>query len=319
MPLRQADVLRIVAAMRQQSGARPDQIAAAIAARQGGAIGTGQLRVTGLSASGVRRRVVAGRLHPMFVGVHALGHAGVGRTGWLHAALLAAGEAAALSHRTSGEHWGLLDVRSGPIHVTVPGARGRSRDGLTIHSAKLGAADTILRDGLRITTVARTLIDLGEQLSVEQLVEVLDRAEARRLHHPAAVAHAMARAQGRRGLRTLRAALLIARPQDVLTRSELERRALRMLARHQLPRPDVNAKLGRYEIDLLWRDQALAVELDSRAHHGDAIALDRDHRRDANLQVAGYRVLRFTWRQVLGEPAWVAHCIEHLLGTAAAA
>jgi very-short-patch-repair endonuclease len=171
----------------------------------------------------------------------------------------------------------------------------------------------VLRDGLRLTTVARTLLDLAEVLPTTQLVAVLDRCEARRLHHPKAVADVMARATGRRGLRGLRRALLIARPQDVLTRSELERRALRMIARHGLPRPEVNQRLYGHEVDLLWRDRGLVVELDGRAYHGDAIALDRDHRRDADLQARGLRVVRFTWRQVVNHERWVIERLERLL------
>lgn len=313
MPLRDADVRRLSDAMRLQLGARPDAVAAAIAARQGGAASVAQLAVAGLGARAVSRRVASGRMHPMFRGVVAVGHPGVTRHGWHHAALLAAGEAAALSHVTAGELWGLLDPGPGPIHVTVPGARGRRRERLRVHSGRLDASDVVVRDGLRATTVARTLIDLGELLTVDELVAVLDRAEARRLHHPRGVARAMAAATGRRGVAPLRRALLFARPQDVLTRSELERRALRMVARHRLPRPEVNARVLRYEVDLVWRHHALAVELDGRAWHGDGVALDRDHRRDADLQASGWRVLRFTWRQVVGEPAWVADRIARLL------
>jgi very-short-patch-repair endonuclease len=164
-----------------------------------------------------------------------------------------------------------------------------------------------------VTSVARMVLDLAEQLAVEALVDVIDRCESKRLYQPDAVADVVARSPGRRGLGTLRRAQLIARPQDVLTRSELERRALRLVAERDLQRPEVNTMLHGYEVDLLWRHAALVVELDGRAHHGDAIALDRDHRRDANLQAHGFRVLRFTWRQVTADPGWVGTRITQLL------
>jgi very-short-patch-repair endonuclease len=108
-------------------------------------------------------------------------------------------------------------------------------------------------------------------------------------------------ATGRRGLKPLKAALLITRPQDVLTRSELERRALRLIAASRLPRPEVNQRLHGYEVDLLWRDQRLIAELDGRDYHDK----ERDTRRDNNLLARGWTTARFTWRQVVNDPDWV--------------
>jgi very-short-patch-repair endonuclease len=96
----------------------------------------------------------------------------------------------------------------------------------------------------------------------------------------------------------LRHALLITRPEDVLTRSELERRALRIVG---APRPEVNVRLHGYEVDLLWRDARLVVELDGSAYHDP----ERDSRKTTNLMAHGWAVMRFTWRQVVNDPAWV--------------
>ncbi|HEY8582060.1 MAG TPA: DUF559 domain-containing protein [Capillimicrobium sp.] len=292
---------------------------AEIAKRQGGTAATWQLRLAGVTAASQRRRVAAGRLHPLLRGVVAVGHPGITREGWWHAALLVAGPGSALSHITAGQARSLVTSSMPfPIHVTVPGARGRARqDRLRIHSGHLHPEDVVTFNGLRITSPARTLLDLAEILTLDELVTTLDRAEALRLHHPAALKATIARAHGRRGRRRLREALLITRPQHVLTRSKLEREALALARRHGLPPPEPNARIHGYEADLLWRDAGLVVELDSRAHHGDAIALDRDHRRDANLQAHGLRVLRFTWRQVLHDDAWVAARIAALLSRTA--
>lgn len=75
----------------------------------------------------------------------------------------------------------------------------------------------------------------------------------------------------------------------------------------------MNAIVEGHEVDLLWRAQRLVVELDSRAFHTDPTAFERDRRRDADLQLAGFRVLRLTWLQLTREPAWVADRIAALL------
>ena len=90
------------------------------------------------------------------------------------------------------------------------------------------------------------------------------------------------------------------------TRSEAERRLLRLVERARLPRPETNARLAGYEVDALWRLQRLIVEVDGYAFHGGREAFEQDRRRDADLMVAGHRVLRVTWRQLTREPEAVA-------------
>ncbi len=87
------------------------------------------------------------------------------------------------------------------------------------------------------------------------------------------------------------------------TRSELERRLLKAIVKAGLPRPEVNERVGRHRVDFLWREQRLIAETDGRRFHGHPIAIERDHRRDAELQLLGYTVLRFTWWQVMHETA----------------
>ena len=80
------------------------------------------------------------------------------------------------------------------------------------------------------------------------------------------------------------------------------------------PAPAVNARLGRYEVDFLWPEQRVVVELDGWEGHGHRLAFERDRARDAALQAAGYLVLRFTWRQLRDEPQLVARRIAEALG-----
>lgn len=87
-----------------------------------------------------------------------------------------------------------------------------------------------------------------------------------------------------------------------LTRSEAEELLLGLVRRAQLPNPRANALVGRYEVDMLWRSEGLAVEVEGYAFHSSPRAFERDRRRDAELPAAGLRLLRVTWRQIVDEP-----------------
>jgi very-short-patch-repair endonuclease len=90
------------------------------------------------------------------------------------------------------------------------------------------------------------------------------------------------------------------------TRSDLERDFLRLCRRHGLPPPEVNAPVGRWTVDFLWREEQLAVETDSYATHGGRTTFEDDRRRDLELRRAGFAVHRFSELQLEAEPAAVA-------------
>jgi very-short-patch-repair endonuclease len=276
----------------------PDARVAWRAARQHGAISLDQLAAAGITRWGVQRRVAAGWLHREHIGVFAVGHPGLTPRGRWMAATLAGGDEAVLSHRSAAALWGIGRDGDTPS-ITVPGTKRRGTDRLEVHAGRLRGDETVILDDIPVTSVGRTLLDLAEIVTVSELVRVIDNAtNARRLGRntmPSVINGAM----GRRGVKTLRQALLITRPEDVLTRSELERRALRIVGS---PRPEVNVRLHGYEVDLLWRDARLVVELDGSAYHDP----ERDTRKTANLMAHGWAVMRFTWRQVVNDPDWVS-------------
>ena len=281
-----------------------------IAARQHGVISHAQLLDAGLTMAAVKHRVAAGWLHRMQRGVYAVGHPGLTHRGHWMASVLAGGPDAVLSHRSAGALWGLCRDARRP-EITVP---GRKRPGTGVHAAAIRPGETVRVDGIRVTKVARTLLDLAEVLTLDQLVEAIDRATAARHLRPALMSSVIRESRGRRGLKPLRQALLITRPQDVLTRSELERRALKLIARSRLPMPEVNQRLHGYEVDLLWRRANLIAELDGREYHDP----ERDTRRDNNLRARGWTTTRFTWRQVVNDPDWVVANLAILLTPAGA-
>ena len=111
----------------------------------------------------------------------------------------------------------------------------------------------------------------------------------------------------------LRKALAAYTPEPAFTRSELERRFLALCRTVGLPKPQTNAFTDTCEVDFTWPDRRLMVEADSLRHHGTRAAFERDRRRDQQLAADGWRVVRFTWRQVDEEPAQVAATLRALL------
>jgi very-short-patch-repair endonuclease len=109
------------------------------------------------------------------------------------------------------------------------------------------------------------------------------------------------RYHGRRGIGRLKKLLEDADP-PTLTRSEAEERFLALVRAAGLPAPEVNVRIHGHEVDFFWRDQGLVVEVDGFQFHSSRNAFERDRRRDAELQSAGLRVLRVTWRQIIDAP-----------------
>jgi very-short-patch-repair endonuclease len=250
----------------------------------------------------IEHRVATGRLHPVGRGVYAVGHRVLSVEGRWRAAALSSGSGAVLSHSTAAAVWELRPAGGGAIHVTVPGRGGRRhRRGIAIHrSVTLGPRDVTARRGLPVTSVARTIIDLARTLPQADLERIVDLADQRGLVDFADLRTANSAA--------LKAVLSNYRPAP--TRSELERRFLRLCDDHGVERPETNTRIEDIEVDFVWRDRRLIVEVDGYAYHRSPAAFELDRERDVRLGAVGWRVLRFTWRQVTQRPAWVAGAVR---------
>jgi hypothetical protein len=297
--------------MREESDTR-DAAVAGIAERQHGVVTVAQLYEARLDKSAVSRRTKSGRLHHVHQGVYAVGHRGLSLPGRFMAAVLACGDGAVLSHTSAAVLWKLLKPIDGPVHVSIPTTSGRKRrNGIHLHrclslsflqtpaepspspsyspqeGGRGGRLLTAHRHNIPVTTVARTIADLEGYVPP-------------RLH--------------RRARR--QAELMGLRLDDVKsdhTRSDLETLFLALFALHRIPPPEVNAKLGRWEVDFLWRANRLVVEADTWTYHRGSVAFEDDHARDLDLRAAGYTVLRFTDRQVEEEPGRVAADVARAL------
>jgi very-short-patch-repair endonuclease len=165
-----------------------------------------------------------------------------------------------------------------------------------------------------VTAPARTLLDVAGVVTDEILEAGVAEAYGRRLLQPRDLWDQLDRNPARRGAARVRR-LLLADEDPAMTRSVAERKLLRLLRASSLPSPLVNARIGRYEVDFLWPRERVIVEVDGFAWHSSRRAFERDRERDAELQLAGYRVLRVTWRQLEREPETVVRRIASALAS----
>jgi very-short-patch-repair endonuclease len=254
---------------------------------------TRQLLDAGVDRNAIAHRVATGRLTRLHRGVYRLGPVDGARTAEA-AALLACGRASHLSQATGAVLWGLPIDAPSAIHVTAP--TRRSREGIILHEGRLTAADRALREGLRLTSPARTLLDLAPHVTPALLERLVEEAQVLRL-----VTRRQLEARSGRGAPALRAALA-AHDQPSMIRSEAERRLLALVRAAGLPHPEANAYVAGKEVDLLWRAERVIVEMDSWDFHSSRAAFERDRARDQELTALGFAVIRVTWRQIVSEP-----------------
>ena len=197
--------------------------------------------------------------------------------------------------------------------MTIPGASHRCHRGIDIHrSATLTAADTTLVDAVPCTTVARTLHDLAAVDRPRRLERALDQAAILQVLDVRALDGQCARNPTSRGTARLRPVLARHRPGSTPTWTDLEEDFLALTRGADLPDPEVNAFIvladGEPAIraDFQWRERRLVVETDGWETHRTRVGFERDRRNDLRLNVAGWRVLRTTWRAIHDEAATVA-------------
>ncbi len=167
-----------------------------------------------------------------------------------------------------------------------------------------------------MTSVARTLLDLAGVVRFDQLERAIEAAERRDLFDLRAVEALMERP--RRGVRALRTALRDYHDPG-FTRSVLERRFAHVCRAAGLPAPAMNSWIGDQEVDVVWEDEQVAVQLDGYEFHRTRAAFEGDRRRDATLILAGYRVLRVTYRWLAGDPDGVVTAVRSLLASSSSA
>ncbi|WP_354700118.1 hypothetical protein DSM112329_00381 [Paraconexibacter sp. AEG42_29] len=283
-----------------------------IAERQHGRLTRTQLRDAGATRRQIERWMASGWLTREHRGVYVLGARPRDRTGVFAAALHALGPSAVLSFRSAGAIW-LLLTGAVPVEVTVPPTTGRAnRRRIRVHRAEVPAEHVTVKDGLRVTSLVRTILDLAAVLPPQQLARAFEQAQVRHHLTPEAVAIEVLCRGGRVGTPTLRS-LLEGAVDPAAVASVLELRFLALCQHHGLPRPLVNVPLGSFVPDFRWPDAMVVVETDSRAFHSSVASRRRDAAKDAWLAEQGYVVIRLRWTDVTADTEGTANRIRAAL------
>jgi very-short-patch-repair endonuclease len=255
--------------------------------------------------------VEARRLTRLHRGVYAVGHWALTPAARDLAAVLACGPGALLSHRAAGARHGVLNRGGSPPEVIA--TRGcKPKPGIVIRRPRLVHPDDRDEvDGIPVTSLARTIVDLADQLSERRITAVVNEADVRRLFDLKAVEEALDRLATRRAKRSLRKVLAVYTDPLPYSTTEAERLLLSLCSQQGLPRPQRIHTAG-YELDFYWADARLAIEVDGYAFHRTRRAFEQDRRRDRELGAMGIRVERVTWSDLTGDVDRLAAELEAL-------
>jgi hypothetical protein len=219
---------------------------------------------------------------------------------WL-ACVFACGAGAALGFRSAGLLRGISRHHDGQVDVVVR-RQLRRKNGVRLHLSRgLDERDVTVHDGIPVTTVARTLVDLTDVLTPHQLARVIREAEFRGLFDAGDTAAAMVRARGRHRLGVLEQAVAMYLDGAGGTKSANEDAFVPLAHRAGLGEPRSNARVAGIEVDFSWPGLPLVVEVDGGSHLLKPVRRDDDWRDDW-LRGAGYTVLRFADFEVAQRP-----------------
>jgi predicted transcriptional regulator of viral defense system len=286
-----------------------------LATRQHGVVSVRQLERLGYTRSSAAKAAGVGRLQRLHRGVYAVGHEALTWEGWCVAAV-AANAPCVASHWSAGCIWGLTRSRpTGKFHITATTRRHRKEE-FHVHFAELTDEDTSSVQGIPVTSVARTVLDLaalnpgGTSARLKRLEDGEHRLDLREFEA------LLARAKGHKGWAALTRAVDLYRLDPTVTRSGLERRFRALIRRSGLPRPSMNFVVGGYELDCYWPEHLLAVELDTYGTHGSRLSFEEDRKRARVLGMLGITLERVTDRQLDSEADEVLRAVAARLGAA---
>jgi hypothetical protein len=264
----------------------------------------------GLSAATIRHQIAIGRLIPVHAGVYAVGYVNRMPVARACAVVLACGERAALSHGSAATLWGFNRYWDEPFEVTVAGAC-RRRAGITVHRSRvLRRRDVTTQLGIRVTSPARTALDIAPRLSDRRLRRVVnDGLRGPHLHHDD-LAEVLRRNPTHAGAKRLRR--FVDDP-TAPTNSPLEDDFAEFAKRYGLPDPVTNTYLFGHEIDVLYPAERLIVEVDSYQFHSDRDSFEADRERDVVMLEAGYPTIRVTRERMRQTPEREARRILKIL------
>ena len=274
-------------------------------------LSSAEIEALGLTDRQRRYRARTGRLHQLYPGVYAVGHTLLTPRGRWRAAVLACGPQAVLSHRSAAAFWGIRQTARRDVDVTTLQRGRKGHPGIDLHRVRnLDPQDVTIADHIRVTTVARTLVDLADVVDDAALEKAVNESEIRRLLDTDAVVAAVRRANGRRRAHRLLDLLVDPLPPPW---TELEQRFFDLCRKAGLPPPRSQVPIGNYVVDFLWPEHRLVVETDGARVHHTRRAFETDRVKAADLAVLGLTHVPITWRRVTREPAKVEQTLRALL------
>lgn len=283
-----------------------------LTAEQHGAVSRRQLLGLGFTDEAIRHRLRTARLFRRAHGVYAVGRPDLSWHGEVMVAVLAAGDVV-VSHHTAACLWGLVkDPLAGPVHLTGTTERARCRRCIHFHRRRvLTPADRTERNGIPVTSPARTIVDTAVSFTREQLERRINLADSLDLIDPDALAREVRRMRGQRGAHLVRS--LVEEYTFRLTDSELEQRFLRLVRGMELPPPETRRHVNSFRTDFVWPGLGLVVEADSLRYHRTVAQQQRDHLRDQSHLATGLVPLRFTHHQITYSGPYVRRTILEVI------
>jgi len=280
-----------------------------LAGRQHGVIARRQLLALGFNAREIEHRVARGRLRPVMRGVYAVGWPRLTPKGRWMAGVLACGEGAVLSHRSAAALWGIGTELGGEIDISVCRRARLRRPGISVRSRSgLDPDDTTHRDGIPVTGIVRTLVDMAAELSPRAVERAANEADKLNLIDPGGLRSALDDYEGEPGVRRLRT-ILDARTFR-LSDSDLEIIFRPIAEGAGLPLPLTKQMVNGFEVDFYWPELGLVIETDGLRYHRTPSAQARDARRDRTHTLAGMTPLRFTHHEVKYEAEKVGRALK---------
>jgi hypothetical protein len=278
-----------------------------LAAASHNVITTEQLVALDLSHSDIGYRVGVKRLHRKYPEVYAVGRPDLALDGVFLAAVLACGPRAALSFHSSLRKYELRGGGTYRVDVTAPRSI-KPKKGIRLHRPRsLDDVETTVLDGIPITTVAQTLLDVAAPVHRMNMGKLLHEAIVQELFDLDGLSRVLARNPTAPGARRLAEALTEEVP---FTRSDLEVATLALFRAFSVPEPETNACIWDgeklVEVDFVWREFGLIVEVDGWRYHQSRWRRRQDAAKTEALRAQGWHVIRFSEFAVAGTPAQVA-------------
>jgi hypothetical protein len=256
-----------------------------------------QLLELGFNAREIEHRVARGRLHPAMRGIYAVGWPRLTRERRWMAAVLAGGRGAALSHRSAGALWGIAREQRGRTDISVRRRCEIRRPGLRVRGRPTLAPEEIASvDGIPVTAVVQTLVDLATELGETAIERAVNEADKRDLIDPEELRIAIDRHDVVPGSPLLRRVL--DRSTFRLSDSDLEILFRAIAAAAGLPAPLTKRVVNGFEVDFYWPDLGLVIETDGLRYHRTPSTQSRDAMRDRAHMLAGMFPLRFTHYEI---------------------